>query len=80
VLKREGIIFLVCFLVVLLLNIIRVCAVRAPAAELFTQIPALLIVALVIYGAGYLLRLIYGWMGRFWNRHGSGEEKERNDE
>lgn len=68
VMKREGIIFLSCFLLAMLLNMIRVIALRLPVSELFIQVPALLVVSSVMYGAAGMLRVLYAWMARFWNR------------
>ncbi|MGW8316632.1 MAG: hypothetical protein ACWGNV_13600, partial [Bacteroidales bacterium] len=66
--KREGIIFLSCFSVVLILNLLRIIVVKAPAFELVKLLPAVLIVALVMYGAAVILRVLYAGMARFWNR------------
>lgn len=77
--RREGLILLGCFAVVLVLHIVRIIAVRPPAAELVTQLPTVLIVALVLYGSTLILRVLYGWMARFWNRNGAEQKNGIND-
>jgi hypothetical protein len=78
--KREAIVFSVCFSVVLLLHLLRILAVRPPALELLTLLPAVLLVSLVIYGATLILRVLYGLMARFWNGELPGQKKETKDE
>ncbi len=78
--RREGTIFSVCFSVALILHLLRVLAVRPPPLELLTLLPAVLLVSLVIYGATLILRVLYSWMARFWNRELPGQRKETRDE
>jgi hypothetical protein len=77
--RREGLILLGCFAVVLVLHIVGIIAVRPPAAELVTQLPAVLIVALILYGSTLIIRVLYGWMARFWNRDGAEQKNRKND-
>jgi hypothetical protein len=66
--RRELIIFLVCFLVAAVLNVIGIAWHHSPASELITQLHVVLIVALVIYGAAVILRILYYLISRFWFR------------
>jgi F0F1-type ATP synthase membrane subunit a len=66
--RRELIIFLVCFLFAAILNVIGIAWHHSPASELITQLHVVLIVALVIYGAAVILRILYYLISRFWFR------------
>ena len=66
--KRELIIFLLCFLGANVLNVIGIIKHQTPARELVTQLHVVLLVALVLYGAVIILRVLYYLVARFWNR------------
>ena len=66
--KRELIIFLLCFLGANVLNVIGIIKHQTPARELVTQLHVVLLVALVLYGAVIILRVLYYLVSRFWNR------------
>ena len=66
--RRELIVFLVCFLVTYLLAIAGIVVDRSPAIELITQLPGVLAVACVAYMAVVVLRVIYLVISRFWFR------------
>jgi hypothetical protein len=66
--KRELIIFLLCFLGAYLLNVIGIIKHHTPARELFTQLHVVLLVALVMYGAVIILRVLYYLVSRLWTR------------
>jgi hypothetical protein len=66
--KREALIFALCFLAAYVLNVIGIIAYGSPARELVTQLHVVLLVALVLYGAVVLLRLLYYLLSRFWTR------------
>ena len=66
--KRELIIFGLCFLGAYILNVIGIVKHGTPARELVTQLHMVLLVALVVYGAVIVLRVLYHLVSRFWNR------------
>jgi len=66
--KKEVIIFLVCFLASAILNIIWAIRYRTPAAELVARLYVVLIIALVFYGSAVILRILYYLISRFWFR------------
>jgi hypothetical protein len=66
--KRELIIIGICFLVAYVLNIIGIIQHQSPAKELITQLHVVLLVALVIYGAAAILRVLYYLISRLWIR------------
>jgi hypothetical protein len=66
--KRELIIFLLCFLGAYLLNVIGIIKHHTPARELVTQLHVVLLVALVMYGAVIILRVLYYLVSRLWTR------------
>ena len=66
--KRELIIFGLCFLGAFILNIIGIIKNGTPARELVTQLHVVLLVALVVYGAVIVLRVLYHLLSRLWNR------------
>lgn len=67
-LRRELIIFLICFLVACVLVIAGIIHHKSPAVELITQLPGVLAVAGVSYVAVVVLRIIYMGITRFWFR------------
>lgn len=66
--KKELIIFLSCFAVAYILNVIGIIQHNSPAKELITQLHVVLLVSLVIYGIVVALRVLYHLMSRLWNR------------
>ena len=66
--KRELIIFGLCFLGAYILNIIGIIKHGSPARELVTQLHVVILVALVVYGAVILLRVLYHLVSRLWSR------------
>lgn len=66
--KRELIIFLICFLGAYILNVIGIIKHHTPARELVTQLHVVLLVALVLYGAVIILRVLYYLVSRLWTR------------
>ena len=66
--KRELIIFLLCFLGAYVLNVIGIIKHHTPARELVTQLHVVLLVALVLYGAVIILRVLYYLVSRLWTR------------
>jgi len=66
--RRELIIFGSCFLGAYILNVIGIIKNQSPARELFTQLHVVLLVALVLYGAAALLRVLWYLVSRFWIR------------
>ena len=66
--KRELIIFGLCFLGAYILNIIGIVKHGTPARELVTQLHMVLLVALVVYGAVIVLRVLYHLVSRLWIR------------
>ncbi len=65
---REVVILVFCFLGSFILNTAGIIASQSPAAELATRFHVVLLVALVIYGAVLILRVIYILISRFWIR------------
>jgi len=66
--KRELIIFLLCFALAYAMNIIGIIKYAAPARELITQLHLVLLIALILYGAVVILRLLYYLISRLWVR------------
>jgi len=66
--RRELIIFGSCFLGAYILNVIGIIKHQSPARELVTQLHVVLLVALVLYGAAALLRVLWYLVSRFWIR------------
>lgn len=66
--KRELIIFLLCFALAYAMNIIGIIKHAAPARELVTQLHLVLLIALILYGAVVILRLLYYLISRLWVR------------
>jgi len=66
--KKELIIFLSCFAVAYILNVIGIIQHNSPAKELITQLHVVLLVSLVIYGIVVALRVLYHLMSRLWTR------------
>lgn len=56
------------FLVAYVLHVIGIIQNHTPARELITKFHVVLLVALVIYGAVVLLRILYYLVPRFWGR------------
>ncbi|MFH0756264.1 MAG: hypothetical protein V2B15_03145 [Bacteroidota bacterium] len=66
--RRELVIFGSGFLVAYVLNVTGIIKHHAPARELITQLHVVLLVALVIYGAAAILRVLYYLVSRLWFR------------
>ena len=66
--RRELIIFLICFFVAYLLVIAGIIYRKSPAIELITGLPGVLAVAVVSYLAVVVLRVLYRVISRFWFR------------
>lgn len=66
--KRELTIFLVCFLGAYVLNVVGIIKNHHSAWELFTQLHVVLLVALVFYGAVFILRILYYMVSKLWIR------------
>jgi hypothetical protein len=66
--KRELLIFLLCFAAACSLNIIGIIKHHAPARELVTQLHIVLLIALILYGAVVVLRILYFLVSRLWVR------------
>lgn len=67
--RRELTIILACFLAAYLMNIIGIVKFHTPAIELLTKIPLVLLVAVLIYGAVVILRILYYLVSRLWIRN-----------
>jgi len=65
---RELIVFLACFALSYLLNLIGMIQTQSPARELFTRIHVVLLVTLAMYGVVIVLRVLYHLVTRLWNR------------
>ena len=66
--RKELVVFLICFFVVYMLAIAGIVHNKSPAIELITQLPGVLIVAFVSYAAVVVLRVLYRVISRFWFR------------
>ncbi len=66
--KKELVIFGSGFLLAYVLNVIGIIKHHNPARELITQLHVVLLVALVIYGAVVILRVLYYLVSRLWFR------------
>jgi len=66
--KRELVIFLLCFAGAFILNVIGIIKHDAPARELVTQLHMVLLIALILYSAVAILRVLYFLVSRFWVR------------
>ncbi len=66
--KRELIIFVICFAVAYIMNVIGIIQNSSPAKELITQLHVVLLVSLVIYGIVTILRILYYLISRLWLR------------
>ena len=65
---HEAIILIFCFLGSFIMNAAGIIASQSPALEMATHLHVVLLVALVIYGAVLILRVIYILITRFWIR------------
>jgi hypothetical protein len=68
IIKRELIIFLICFFVICVLAIAGIIYHKSPAIELITELPGVLAVAVISYMAVVVLRVLYRVISRFWFR------------
>jgi hypothetical protein len=59
---------LTCTIAAYLLNIIGILKYNTSAKELLTQIPVVLLVALIIYAIVAILRLIYYLISKLWTK------------
>lgn len=64
--KREGIIFMICFISAFTLNVIGIILVKSPAKELVTKLHVVLVLAVIFYMAILVLRLLYLLVSRLW--------------
>jgi len=66
--RRELRIFLACFLLAFLINIIGIIRHGTPLRELFTQLHIVLLLSAIFYVLAAVLRLLYLLASRLWNR------------
>jgi len=66
--KRELIIFLACFAIAFILNVVGIIKHQTPVKELITELHIVLLVSLVLFGATIILRVLYYLVSRLWVR------------
>ncbi len=66
--KRELYLLLSSLIAAYILNIIGIIKYGSPAKELVTQLPLVLLVALIIYLALAILRIVYFMISKIWKK------------
>ena len=66
--KRELYILLFCTIAAYLLNVVGIIKYGSPAKELITQLPLVLLVALILYLALALVRIIIYLISKIWKK------------
>ncbi len=62
--KRELIIFLACFAIAFILNVVGIIKHQTPIKELITELHIVLLVCLVLYGGKIFLQVLYHLVSR----------------
>jgi len=66
--KRELYVLLACTIAAYILNIVGIIKYGSPVKELITQIPLVLLIALIIYSALAILRIAWFYISKIWNK------------